>query len=324
MVEHLALDQGVVGSSPALPAISYDTTHARKEASGMTDVAARQVDGKNIAFLALVHALAVAGVLYAAFVHFSWWTVGLAFLWATLCGLSITGGYHRLFSHRAYRAAGWLRLFYLLFGAASFQNSALKWSSDHRIHHHHTDGDADPYNIRKGFWWAHIGWVFFQDPTPEPDAETVPDLMDDPLVRFQHRHYVALGVVVGFVLPAALGLLWGDPWGALLLAGFLRLAVQYHATFSINSFAHLLGSQPYSRLDSARDSVVTALLTLGEGYHNFHHRFPADYRNGIRAWHFDPTKWWIWTLARVGAARDLRRTAAAAIEKAREETRRRA
>lgn len=233
-----------------------------------------------------------------------------------MCMLSTTGGYHRLFAHRSYRGAKALRLFYLLFGAASFQGSALRWASDHRAHHASTDEDADPYNIRRGFWWAHLGWLFYR--SPPSDFKNARDLQADPLIRFQDRFYLLLGIAVGMALPSGLGFLWGDPVGALLLAGFGRLLVQYHATFSINSVAHTIGRRPYSTRTSARDSFVTAIATLGEGYHNYHHRFPSDYRNGIRSWHFDPTKWWVWMLSKARITWGLKRVPPEAIRKARE------
>ena len=146
------------------------------------------------------------------------------------------------------------------------------------------------------------------------------DLQQDPLVTFQHRHYLLLALLFGALVPMAIGSIWGDPWGALLVAGFLRLCIQWHATFCINSLTHMFGSQPYSRRVSARDSFWIALLTFGEGYHNFHHRFQADYRNGVRWFHYDPTKWWIWLMARTGLARDLRRVPSERIEQARRET----
>lgn len=269
----------------------------------------------NIGFVLVAHLLAVSGIVYLAAFHFSWWTVGLAAGWYAACGLAITGGYHRLFSHRSFEAVAPLRALSLLFGAGAVQNSALKWSIDHRIHHEHTDTDDDPYNIRRGFWWAHVGWLFFREvERPEADAT---DLLADPLVRFQHKHYLALAVLFGVALPGALAALWGDVLGGVLVAGFLRLVLQWHATFSVNSFAHTVGNRPYCLRTSARDSVVTALISLGEGYHNFHHRFQADYRNGVRWFHFDPTKWFVWTMSKVGATRRLRRTPSQAIERAR-------
>ncbi|HVE42675.1 MAG TPA: fatty acid desaturase [Planctomycetota bacterium] len=270
---------------------------------------------ENILFLALTHLAGLAGIVYAALVYFSPWTLGLAGLWLTLCMLSTTGGYHRLFAHRAYRATPALRLFYLLFGAASFQGPALRWASDHRVHHAQTDEEQDPHSIRRGFWWAHIGWLFYRT---APTTERSRDLLADRLVCFQDRFYLPLGLLMGLVGPSLLAWTWGDPLGGLLLAGFLRLLLQYHATFAINSVAHTIGRRPYSTTISARDSFVTAFLTLGEGYHNYHHRFPGDYRNGYLAHHFDPTKWWIWTLSKLGLAGELHRASLEAIRRARE------
>lgn len=284
---------------------------------------AARLDWVNVLFIAAAHLLAAAGVVRLFSERASWATTGLGLAWFALCGLSITGGYHRLFAHGSYRAAWPLRLVYLLFGAGAAQNSALKWSADHRVHHAHTDEERDPYNIRRGFWWAHIGWIFVKSDKRDHDA-LVRDLASDPLVAFQHRHYVPLAVVFGALLPAGIAALWGDALGGLLVAGFLRLVLQWHATFSINSFAHWLGHQPYGAGTSARDSAITALISLGEGYHNFHHRFQADYRNGVR-WHqFDPTKWFVWTMEKLGVTRDLRRTPTDAIARARTEAARKA
>ncbi len=139
------------------------------------------------------------------------------------------------------------------------------------------------------------------------------DLSADPLIAWQDRHYVALAVVFCGLVPLGLGFLWGDPIGAVLVAGFLRLVAQWHATFAVNSFAHWIGTQPYSTANSARDSVWTALISMGEGYHNFHHRFQADYRNGVRWFHFDPTKWFVWTMEKIGVTSDLRRVSPESI-----------
>jgi len=258
-------------------------------------------------------------VLYICLVKFSWGSLALGLFYGWVCSLSITAGYHRLFSHPTHQAHGILRALYLFFGAASIQNSALKWSSDHRVHHGKVDQEEDPYNIKKGFWWAHIGWVLHRG--PEPDFSNVPDLKKDRLVMWQHDHYVLTALLVTAVLPLLLGFLWGDPIGALLIAGFLRLVIEWHGTFSINSVAHVLGRRPYSLANSSRDSFFTALLTMGEGYHNFHHRFANDYRNGVRWFHFDPTKWWVWTLSKVHLTWDLKRASKEAIRGARERVR---
>jgi stearoyl-CoA desaturase (delta-9 desaturase) len=275
--------------------------------------ASRELDWINLIFLVFAHCAAAVGVWWAV-VHFNPWTIALALTWLVLCSIGITAGYHRLFSHRTYQSAAWVRLVALLFGAASVQNSALRWANEHRVHHSKVDRDEDPYNIHRGFFWAHIGWVLYKN--PDQGLSRVRELQADPLVTWQHRHYVPLAVLVGAVVPFALGALWGDALGGLLIAGFVRLVLQYHATFATNSLAHTLGSRPYDRTTSARDSFFTALFTFGEGYHNFHHRFPNDYRNGVRRWHFDPTKWLIFALSKVGATRGLKRVAKEKIERA--------
>jgi stearoyl-CoA desaturase (Delta-9 desaturase) len=276
--------------------------------------ASRQLDWTNIIFLAVAHLAAVAGLVWGV-VFFNPWTLILALSWLLLCSLSITAGYHRLFAHRTYEAAPWVRVAVLLFGAASVQNSALSWANLHRSHHAHIDRDGDPYNIQDGFVWAHIGWVLYE--TKGADADRARDLERDPLVMWQHRHYVPLAIGMGALLPMGLGALWGDALGGLLIAGFARLVLQYHATFATNSVAHTLGSKPYDLTTSARDSFVTALFTFGEGYHNYHHRFPNDYRNGVQPWHFDPTKWLIYGLSLVGATRNLRRIPKERVDRAR-------
>jgi stearoyl-CoA desaturase (delta-9 desaturase) len=243
-------------------------------------------------------------------------TITFLVLWFFV-GLSVTAGYHRLFSHKTYQAAWPVRLFYLVFGSAALENSVVAWSADHRVHHSHVDHDRDPYNIQRGFWWAHIGWIFYENETPS--RTVVRDLLEDPLVRWQERWYGVIGVVVAFGVPLAVGLMTGRVLGCLLIGGVLRIVASHHTTFFINSLCHMIGRQPYSREHSARDSPVMAVLAFGEGYHNYHHSFPFDYRNGIKKWHFDPAKWFIYLLSKVGLAYDLRRAPEAAILKAKVE-----
>ena len=247
---------------------------------------------------------------------------GWGFIWAMFVfyyyatGFGITLGYHRLFSHISFKAKWPVKLFVLLFGAASFENSAHDWCADHRIHHKHVDEDEDPYDISKGFFYAHIGWLLFRLKPPAP-ITNVKDLEADPLVMWQHRYVQWIGAFVGFVMPAALGYGYASFMGyanpgmtalaGFLIAGLLRTVVVQQGTFCINSLCHMIGRRPYSTDHSARDSGVVALLTFGEGYHNYHHEFQHDYRNGVKPWQFDPTKWIIWTLSKVGLTQDLRR-----------------
>jgi stearoyl-CoA desaturase (Delta-9 desaturase) len=262
-------------------------------------------DWVNSIFLVVAHLVAASAIVWSV-LHPHWETLALGLLWLVLCSLGITAGYHRLFAHRAYKANAGLRLWLLLFGAAAVQNSALRWVNDHRVHHSRVDRPEDPYNIKRGFWWAHIGWVLFYDPTQE--LKRVRDLQADGLVLWQHRFYVPVAIAVGGLLPGAIAWTWGDALGGVLVAGFLRLVLQYHFTFATNSVAHTFGRRTYDASTSARDSHLTALYTFGEGYHNFHHRFENDYRNGVLPWHWDPTKWFIFSLSKLGAATDLKRT----------------
>jgi stearoyl-CoA desaturase (delta-9 desaturase) len=222
-------------------------------------------------------------------------------------GFSITTGYHRLFSHGSYECSRIVKVFYLLFGAAAFQHSVLSWCSDHRRHHKYLDREQDPYSITHGFFWAHMGWLLVNDHKKAEDFSNIPDLVADPWIRWQHRFYVPIAVVMGFVVPFGLGHAVGHPWGFVLWAGIFRVVLVHHSTFLVNSLAHTIGRRPYLRAITARDSIVTAFLTFGEGYHNFHHRFATDYRNGIGRAAWDPTKWLIRGLEGMGLAWDLRR-----------------
>lgn len=274
----------------------------------------------NTLFIATMHLGAVGGVLWLVF-NFSWATLGLAIAWFVLSGMGITMGYHRCFSHRAFNATKPVQAVLTFFGSAAVQNSCLKWSSDHRVHHAKVDTESDPYNRKKGFWWSHIGWILHDQPV-EGSMQNVADLELNPILRFQHKHYFFFVATAGFLAPALIAMTWGDFIGGFLVAGCLRLVFQWHATFSINSVAHTIGTRPYSLKNTARDSILTALLTFGEGYHNFHHRFQSDYRNGVRWWQFDPSKWTIWSLSRVGLVSDLKRASKDAIQRAKESVRR--
>lgn len=233
-------------------------------------------------------------------------------------GMSITAGYHRLWSHRTYKAAWPLRLALAFFGTFSLQNSILVWAARHRVHHRHVDDvDQDPHSIKTGFWHAHMGWMVRDWPTSKIDFDQVKDLQQDPIVMWQHRYYWPAVWLLNLGIPVALGLLFGDVLGMVLLAGAFRLAFSQHCTFFINSLAHTWGRRTYSDENTARDNGVIALLTWGEGYHNFHHAFQADYRNGLRWWQFDPGKWLIAVCSWLGLARELKRTPKFKIQRAR-------
>lgn len=273
----------------------------------------------NFLFLTTTFALTVTAVpLYIWKFGLDPFQVGLFFFFLIATGLSITLGYHRLFSHLTFHAHPGVKLFTLLFGAAAFEGSAVAWSADHRRHHKHVDHDEDPYDINKGLFHAHIGWLFFRT-GPDTPLTWVRDLQKDKLAMWQHRHYVPLAMIMSFAVPTLIGLAvggWTAALGAFLLAGVARVVVVHHMTFCINSLCHWIGDRPYSSDVSARDSFLMALFTFGEGYHNYHHEFQYDYRNGVKPWQWDPTKWTIWTLNKLGLVRNLRTVDEAKIVKA--------
>jgi stearoyl-CoA desaturase (delta-9 desaturase) len=264
-------------------------------------------------FVTLSPLAAIAGsIWWIAAGHFNVPTLLLAGFMGVAAGLGITAGYHRLFAHRSYRASWPARLGLLLAASAGIEESAWSWSRDHRQHHRFVDREGDPHNIRTGFWYAHFSWMFRKDTwsLEDPGAS---DLWRDPLVRFQHRVYLPLAGLVGLALPMGIAALWGDAWGGLLIAGLARIVVNQHLTFAINSVCHSIGKQPYSDRHSARDNWVTALFTYGEGYHNFHHEFAMDYRNGFEPYQWDPTKWLIYVLWKLRLVSDLRTVEPAVI-----------
>lgn len=231
--------------------------------------------------------------------------IGMSVLLLFLTGMSITGGYHRFYAHRSYKTNTVIEAIMLFFASMAGQGSALRWSFDHRLHHAHVDTDEDPYSINKGFWYAHFLWIMHR---PRPiDPKVVPDLMKNKLVQFQHRHSHMALVVTNFIAFAFVGWLLNDYMGAFFLAVWTRLFTLHHCTWFINSLAHTWGDKPFCQEQTAVNNWVVALLTFGEGYHNYHHTFANDYRNGIRWFHYDPTKWLIWTLSKLGLVESLRR-----------------
>jgi stearoyl-CoA desaturase (delta-9 desaturase) len=274
----------------------------------------RSKDWVNILFLSLTPVIGVAGTAaYAIAYGVRWWEPTLFLALFSLVSFSVTAGYHRCFSHKAYTSHPALQAYYLFFGAMALQNSVLKWSADHRDHHRYVDKDWDPYSIKRGGLWAHIFWLFYKE-ADERSYENAPDLQANRLVRWQYRWNNWIGIVAGLGIPTLVGALFGRPLGGLLWGGFLRIVVIHHTTFLVNSVAHLYGTRPYTEENSARDNGLLAFITNGEGYHNFHHKFPSDFRNGVRWYQWDPTKWLIQSLHFVGLARDLKATPKPVIE----------
>lgn len=259
----------------------------------------------TIFVLAYHIALLVGLPIYFCYNSPSWgmWVATIVLYFAT--GMSITGGYHRFYSHQTYKAHPIVEGFLLFFGSMAAQGSALRWSFEHRIHHAYVDTDRDPYCIQKGFWYAHVMWLFDH---PRPiENKVVSDLLRNKMVMFQHNYYRYLIMGTNIVAFLFVGWLLDDYLGAFVISWWLRLFALHHSTWFINSLAHTWGARTFSSEQTAVDNFVISLLTFGEGYHNYHHTFANDYRNGIRWYHFDPTKWMIWGLERLGLAQNLKK-----------------
>lgn len=223
-----------------------------------------------------------------------------------MTGLSITTGYHRYYSHKTFKTNKFLEVIFLFFGTMSTQGSALKWAHDHRLHHAYVDTDRDPYSIKKGFMHAHLFWMFRK--TDPMDKKVVSDLYRNKLLVFQHRFYVPLMFLTNSLAFLFVGYVFNDYLAAFILCWWVRLFFLHHFTWFINSLAHTWGSQSFSQEHSAVDNYLISLVTFGEGYHNFHHTFANDYRNGTKWYHFDPSKWIIWALSKFKLTYGLKKT----------------
>lgn len=263
----------------------------------------------------LVVMLPSFGIYQLCKIDFNYKTGILAFICYVLSGLSITAGYHRLFAHKSYDAVVPVKLFFAFFGAGAVEGSIKWWSHSHRIHHRYTDTPRDPYDARQGFWYSHMGWMLVK-PNPKFKARAdITDLTSDWVVTFQHRHYLLLMILSGYILPTLIaGIFWGDYWGGFIYGGILKTFFIQQVTFCVNSLAHWIGVQPFDDRRTPRDHVLTAFVTFGEGYHNFHHEFPSDYRNALQWYQYDPTKVVIWSLSKLGLVWNLKTFSQNAIE----------
>ncbi|TGZ84914.1 hypothetical protein EX30DRAFT_337366 [Ascodesmis nigricans] len=272
----------------------------------------------NFLNITLILVIPMLGIYAAYFTPIDKKTLIWAVIYYFWTGLGITAGYHRLWAHTSYSATLPLKIFLAAVGGGAVEGSIRWWSRDHRAHHRYTDTDKDPYSVRKGFWYSHLGWMILKQNPKRIGRTDISDLNQDPVVVWQHKNYLLVLTVMGLVFPTLVaGLGWGDWKGGFVYAGILRIFVVQQATFCVNSLAHWLGDQPFDDRNSPRDHVITAFVTLGEGYHNFHHEFPSDYRNAIE-WHqYDPTKWCIWIWKQLGLAYDLKQFPANEIEKGR-------
>ncbi len=269
-------------------------------------VAATQFHFINITYL-LGHHLLAAYALYNLPSVFSFRLLFELFLAAQLTGMiGITMGAHRLWSHRTFEASWPVRLLCMLGNSAAHQGSIYHWVRDHRMHHRFTDTELDPHSIQYGFWYSHMGWLFFRKNQALKEGARTIDMSDmekDWIVMFQRRNYSILSNLFCFGLPALYGgLVWNSWWIGYFYFGVLRWILLLHATWCVNSVAHMWGTTPYDSRLSSRQNAFTSVVAVGEGWHNYHHAYPYDYRASEFNWYaeWNPTTLFIDMLAALG------------------------
>ena len=261
----------------------------------MTDATQRRIHPNSIWFF-LMH-VAALGVF---FVPFSWPMVVLCLGLFWLRMFAITAGFHRYFSHRTFKTSRVFQFLLAFLGTTSLQKGVLWWAGLHRHHHRYSDQDEDIHSPqRDGFWWAHVGWILSSkwDDTPE---HLIKDFMGYPELRWLNRWHIVPGILLAVVL------FWLGGLPALFWGFFLSTVLTWHTTFAINSLTHVFGRRRYATKDSSRNSLILALLTLGEGWHNNHHYYQASVRQGFFPWEIDISYMILKAFSWVGIVWDLK------------------
>ncbi|XP_026866170.1 stearoyl-CoA desaturase 5 [Electrophorus electricus] len=260
---------------------------------------------RNVILMFLLHTGALYAIILIPKAHpFTW-------IWSYMCfivtALGVTAGAHRLWSHRSYKAKLPLRIFLAAANSMAFQNDIFEWSRDHRAHHKYSETDADPHNAVRGFFFAHIGWLFVRkhkDVIEKGKRLDVSDLLADPVVVFQRKYYKTSVVVMCFLLPTLVPwYFWGESiWNSYFLASILRYTISLNVAWLVNSAAHMYGNRPYDRNINPRENRFVTLGAIGEGFHNFHHTFPFDYSASEFGLRLNPTTCFIDLMCWLGLA----------------------
>jgi stearoyl-CoA desaturase (Delta-9 desaturase) len=251
----------------------------------------------NMAAFYLCHVVCLA----AFWMEFRWSALALCFFLFLIRMFAITAGYHRLFSHRAFKTNRVVQFVLAWVGCSSAQKGPLWWAAHHRAHHLNADGPIDIHSpTREGFLWSHMGW-WLSDKYDATDEKRIPDLMKFPELVWLNKYFLIPPVVLALVclgLDGARGLIWGF---------FISTVVLWHTTFLINSAAHVFGKRRFKTNDTSRNNFILAILTLGEGWHNNHHYYPASTNQGFYWWEIDITFYGLWLMEKMGLIDNIRK-----------------
>jgi len=229
----------------------------------------------------------------------NWPDLALLAVMYSLVALGVTVGYHRMLTHRSFRPHPVVKFIFLVLGSMSFEGAALQWAATHVRHHADSDKEGDPHSPVEGFFHAHVGWLF-KDRNADPNVYCK-NLVEDKMVVFVSRTFL-LWAVLSLAIPFAIG-----GWQGLLWAGLVRMFLNHHVTWSVNSVCHSFGKREFQTNDASRNEWVVGMLAFGEGWHNNHHAFPRSAFHGLHWWQFDFSGYLIWTLERLGLVRDVYR-----------------
>ena len=264
------------------------------------------------------------GISYLMTYQAGWFEFLLFITGYYICNISVGIGLHRLWSHDTYKTNKYVELILAIITAGTLQGPALSWASNHFNHHTYTDSEKDPHsplrykNPIKGFLWSHIGWMLVGEGSYKSiDRVTLVKLGRNKILRWQLQYYWQLAIAMNTIVPALVGYAFGGTTLLAAYAGFLFIglgrALQQQITFCVNSLCHFMGTQKYVKGTSG-DIWWLAILLLGENWHNFHHAFPSDYRNGAKWYQADVHKWIIYLMSKCGLAWDLKRTAPVRVQ----------
>lgn len=262
----------------------------------------------SISFIAFYHLISLNAMLYSP----TYFDIIVMMIMYVFTSFGITIGYHRLWSHKSFETNNPVKIILAFAGAGATQGSIIFWTRRHRLHHRFSDTEHDPYGPQKGFLHSHILWIFEVRDLSKLSTVNVSDIKYDPIIKFQHDYYIYIALLCSFGVPLFTYFMlnrlnnYSDLIQCIIYPIAMSRLLTWHSTWFVNSLAHTFGTKPYGKSNSAKNHWITALLTLGEGNHNYHHEFPYDYRNGIKYYEYDPTKAIIYFLYLIGFAWNLK------------------